>query len=80
MQKMAKATTSREVSRGQRQPVRLTLATLVKTETPVEIGRAYREQGYRLSEIAQHLGHITRRLRAATGQGRKNVPARKTTR
>ncbi len=66
VQKLAKATTSREAPRGQRQPVRLAVAALVKTGTPVEIGRAYREHGYRLTEIAQHLGvhysTVSRRL------------------
>jgi REP element-mobilizing transposase RayT len=67
VQQVAQATTNREAPRRQRQPLRLALAELVKTGTPVEIGRAYREYGYRLGEIAQHLGvhyaTVSRRLR-----------------
>ena len=58
---------SPEVPRGQRQPVRPTLAELAPKGTPAEIGRAYREYGYRLGEIARHLGvhyaTVSRRLR-----------------
>jgi REP element-mobilizing transposase RayT len=67
VQQVAKATTSCEAPRGQRQPVRLALAALVHTGTPAEIGRAYREYGYRLGEIARQLGvhyaTVSRRLR-----------------
>lgn len=38
----------------------------MKKDTPEAIGRAYREYGYRLAEIAQHLGvhyaTVSRRL------------------
>jgi REP element-mobilizing transposase RayT len=59
---------SSEVPRRQRQPVRPLLAHLLTTGTPAEVGRAYREYGYRLGEIAQQLGvhyaTVSRRLRA----------------
>jgi hypothetical protein len=54
--KVAKATPSSEVPRGQRQPVRPALAHLLNTGTPEEVGIAYRKYGYRLGEIAQQLG------------------------
>lgn len=67
VQQVAQGTTSGEVPRRQRHPLRLTLATLVPTGTPEEIGRAYREHGYQLMEIARHLGvhyaTVSRRLR-----------------
>jgi hypothetical protein len=67
VQQMVRTTSSGEVSRGQRQPVRPPLAALVHTGTPAEIGRAYREYDYRLGEIARHLGvhyaTVSRRLR-----------------
>ncbi len=44
----------------------------VKSGTPEEIGQAYREYGYRLREIAQHLGvhyaTVSRRLKRAESQ------------
>lgn len=67
VRQVAKTTSSGEVPRRQRQPVRLALTALVKTGTPAEIGRAYREYGYRLGDIARHLGvhyaTVSRRLR-----------------
>ena len=64
---VAKPSASREVPRGQRQPIRPSLAEVVLTGTPEEVGRAYQEYGYRLGEIAQQLGvhysTVSRRLR-----------------
>ncbi|MGE0826478.1 MAG: helix-turn-helix domain-containing protein [Candidatus Binatia bacterium] len=64
--RVAKSTQSREVPRRQRQPSRPPLGQLMKKDTPEAIGRAYREYGYRLAEIAQHLGvhyaTVSRRL------------------
>lgn len=54
--RVAKPALNPEVSRRQRQPVRPSLAQVVPTGTPEEVGRAYREYGYRLGEIAQQLG------------------------
>ena len=63
---VAKPTASREVPRGQRHPVRPALREVVHAGTPAEIGQAYREYGYRLAEIADHLGvhyaTVSRRL------------------
>lgn|SRR5581483_2726638 len=63
---VAKPALSPEVPRRQRQPVRPPLRQLVMEDTPEAIGRAYREYGYRLAEIAQHLGvhyaTVSRRL------------------
>ena len=57
---------SSEVPRRQRQPLRPSLAALVRTGTPAEVGQAYRDYGYRLGEIAQQLGvhysTVSRRL------------------
>ncbi|MBM4256581.1 MAG: helix-turn-helix domain-containing protein [Deltaproteobacteria bacterium] len=56
-----------EVPRRQRQPVRPPLSQLVTVDTAEAIGRAYRDHGYRLAEIAQHLGihyaTVSRRLK-----------------
>jgi DNA-directed RNA polymerase specialized sigma24 family protein len=64
--KVAQATQSREVPRGQRQPVRPALTHLLKTGTTEEVGITYREYGYRLREITQQLGvhysTVSRRL------------------
>jgi putative transposase len=66
--RVAKPTQSREVPRRQRQPMRPALRHLVQAGTPEEIERAYREYGYRLAEIARHLGvhyaTVSRRLRS----------------
>ncbi|MGH7960872.1 MAG: REP-associated tyrosine transposase [Candidatus Binatia bacterium] len=63
---LAKQTASPEVPRRQRQPLRPALSQLLSTGTPQEIGRAYREYGYRLGEMAHHLGvhysTVSRRL------------------
>lgn len=61
---------SPEVPRAQWQPIRRPLAdVLAATPLDLAIATAYRREGYRLREIAQHLGvHIStvsRRLRAA---------------
>ncbi len=65
--RVAKSTQSREVPRRQQQPIRPPLGQLVKEDTPEAIGQAYREYGYRLAEIAQHLGvhyaTVSRRLK-----------------
>lgn len=59
--------TAAEIPRVQRQPLRLTLADVVKSGTPEEIGQAYREHGYRLKEIAHqlkvHYSTVSRRLK-----------------
>ena len=64
---VAKPTLNPEVPRRQRQPVRPSLQQLVTEATPDAIGCAYREYGYRLAEIAQHLGvhyaTVSRRLK-----------------
>jgi REP element-mobilizing transposase RayT len=56
-----------EVPRVQRRPVRPGLKDLMGRGTPAEVGRAYVEHGYRLGEIAAHLGvhysTVSRRLR-----------------
>jgi putative transposase len=56
-----------EVPRRQRQPIRPPLGQLVRDDSPKAIGQAYREYGYRLAEIAQHLGihyaTVSRRLK-----------------
>jgi REP element-mobilizing transposase RayT len=58
---------SAEVPRTQQQPVRPRLAELLTSGTPEEIGRAYVEYGYRLTEMAQQLGvhyaTVSRRLK-----------------
>jgi REP element-mobilizing transposase RayT len=65
--RVATSTQSREVPRWQRQPVRAALSQVVQVGTAEEIGRAYRESGYRLAEIAQYLGvhyaTVSRRLK-----------------
>jgi REP-associated tyrosine transposase len=64
--RVAKEIKSSEVPRGQRQPLRPALSQLVKRGSPEEVGRAYQAHGYRLGEIAQHLGvhysTVSRRL------------------
>jgi putative transposase len=63
---VAKPTANREIPRRQRHPVRPALRAVVHAGTPAEIGQAYREYGYRLAEIADHLGMhyatVSRRL------------------
>jgi hypothetical protein len=63
---VAKPTASREVPRGQRYAVRPALQHVVHAGTLEEIGQAYRAYGYRLAEIADHLGvhyaTVSRRL------------------
>ncbi len=57
----------KEIPKIQRQPLRPSLQELIKTGSKLEIGVAYREYGYKLKEIANHLGlsypTIHRRLR-----------------
>ena len=69
---LAKEAKGAEVPREQRQPLRPLLRDCVKSGTPEEIGQAYREYGYRLREIAQHLGvhyaTVSRRLKRAETQ------------
>ena len=69
---LAKEAKGAEVPREQRQPLRPLLRECVKSGTPAEIGQAYREYGYRLWEIAQHLGvhyaTVSRRLKRAESQ------------
>jgi DNA-binding NtrC family response regulator len=69
---LAKEAKGAEVPREQRQPLRPLLRECVKSGTPEEIGQAYREYGYRLREIAQHLGvhyaTVSRRLKRAESQ------------
>ena len=64
---VAKKTASLEVPRRQRHPLRPSLSHLLSTGTPEEIGRAYREYGYRLGEMARslhvHYSTVSRRLR-----------------
>lgn len=64
---VARETKSREVPR--RQPLRPALAQVVQRGTPEEVGRAYREYGYRFSDIAHHLGvhysSVSRRLKGS---------------
>jgi len=64
---VARETKSHEVPRRQRQPLRPALAQVVKSGTPEEVGRAYQAYGYRLADIAQHLGvhysTVSRRLK-----------------
>lgn len=63
---LAQSAPSPEVPRRQQRPVRPVLTQVVTTGTPEEIGRAYREYGYRLNEIAHCLGvhysTVSRRL------------------
>ena len=65
--RMAKSPLQPEVPRRQRQPIRAALERLVTADTPEAIGQAYRDYGYRLGEIAQHLGvhyaPVSRRLK-----------------
>ena len=73
---LAKEAKDPEVPRKQRQPLRPPLRECVKSGTPEEIGQAYREHGYRLREIAQHLGvhyaTVSRRLKRAESQMKKS--------
>jgi len=56
-----------EVPRAQRQTIRPALAQILKKNGERSIKRAYEEYGYRLKEIAQHLGvhysTVSRRLK-----------------
>lgn len=52
----AGAAFTKEIPKAQQQPVRPALSELVRAGTSDEIGRAYLRYGYRLNEIAKHLG------------------------
>ena len=75
--RVATPTQSREVPRRQRQPVRPALRQVVQAGTPAEIGQAYRDYGYRLADIAQHLGvhyaTVSRRLQQFEKRGHKEL-------
>jgi AraC-like DNA-binding protein len=65
--RVAQPSVTTEVPRRQRQPVRPSLKQIVTEDTPEAIGQASRDYGYRLAEIAQHLGvhyaTVSRRLK-----------------
>ncbi|MFQ5846360.1 MAG: transposase [Candidatus Methylomirabilales bacterium] len=66
-----------EIPRVQWRPVRPTLAQLFRQRGERAIGAAYREYGYRLREIAEHLGvhyaTVSRKLRVQETGKRKHV-------
>jgi len=77
---MAEAAPAPEVPRAERKPTRPSLATLLERYGEGTIVHAYREHGYTLAQIAEHLGchysTVSRRLRAIE-EGRDPPPRRR---